>query len=169
MQRDIFSPQQFPLLFCLKGSEMSLAKTGQVRVMMQRKHTRFCVTENKACQYCFVPHELPETDFRVCLCNPQQGANIILLAVSSFQVFSITLVHGLTSLLNSRTTCAFQLVQLFWPRELAGMKEIEPQKGGGGGEVTTKVIGLWRGKRVSVPVHYCCYAVVLPPKVCLLW
>lgn len=89
--------------------------------------------------------------------------------LAAFKFFSITLVHGLTSLLNSTTTCAFQLVQLFWPHKLAGVKEIEPQKGGVGGEVTGKVIGLWRGKRVSVPVHYCCYAVVLPPKVCLLW
>lgn len=69
-------------------------------------------------------------DFRVCLFSPQHDANIILLAVTSFQVglfFSITWLHDLTSLLNSGTTCAFQHVQLFWPHEPPGLREIELQ------------------------------------------
>lgn len=145
MRRDLFTPQQFPLSCCLKGSEMSLEKKGQTQVTLERKHTRFCVIANKARQCCCVQLELQEMDFWVCLCSPQQGTNVILLAVSSSQVFLLP-SSDLTSLLNSATTCAVQLVQLFWPREPWGLREIELQRGGGGGEVNAKVTGLWRGK-----------------------
>lgn len=63
MRCDLFTPQQFPLSHCLKGSEMSLGKEGQAQVTPERKHTRFCVTANKARQLCRVQHEPQEMDF----------------------------------------------------------------------------------------------------------
>lgn len=98
--------------------------------------------------------ELQEMDLWVCLCSPQQGTNIILLAVSSSQVFSITLVGDLTSLLNSSTTRAFQPVQLFWPREPARLRETEPEKirGRRGGSMPRWPAFAERGS-VSVPAN----------------
>lgn len=40
MRRDLFTPQQFPLSCCLKGSEMSLGTKAQAQVTLERKHTQ---------------------------------------------------------------------------------------------------------------------------------
>lgn len=96
MRRDLFTPQQFPLSCCLRGSEMSQGKEeedGTGPGLCCRQNTQedffffFCVIANQARQCRRVQLERQEMDLGVCLCSPQQGTKSILLAVSSSQVF----------------------------------------------------------------------------------
>lgn len=66
---------------------MSVGERGRAQVTLGRGRTRSRAVVNKARQRRRVPPQLLEKDFVARLCGPQQGATVILSALSSARVF----------------------------------------------------------------------------------